>query len=54
MSTNEINRQLKLIDASRKIATIYTHYGQVHAALAELSALGRMLQADSVVNRRAM
>jgi hypothetical protein len=51
MTTNDIDRQLKLIEASQKIANIYTYYGQIQAAQKELSALGRILQANS---RRAM
>jgi len=53
MTPNDIDRQLKLIDASRKIATIYTHYGQILAAQKELSSLGRTLQAPSF-SRRAL
>jgi hypothetical protein len=51
MTTNDIDRQLKLIDASRKIAAIYTQYGQIQAAQNELNSLGRTLQTTS---RRAM
>lgn len=46
MTTSDIHRQLRLIDASRKIAIIYTHYGQILAAQKELKALGRTLQAN--------
>jgi hypothetical protein len=51
MTPNDIDRQLKLIDASRKIAVIYTQYGQIQAAQKELNTLGRYLQGQS---RRAM
>lgn len=48
MTIVDIERQLKLIEASKKIATIYTHYGQIQAAEKELISLGRTLQAPSV------
>ena len=47
MTTNDIDRQFQLIDASRKIATIYAHYGQIQAAQKELISLGKMLQAKN-------
>lgn len=51
MTTNDIDRQLKLIEASLRIAAIYSQYGQVQAAQKELTALGRSLQNQS---RRVM
>jgi hypothetical protein len=47
MTTNDIDRQLKLIDASSRIAMIYTQYGQVQAAQRELTNLGKMLQSHN-------
>ncbi len=53
MTNVDLERRLKLIDASKKIATIYAGYGHIDAACQELAALGKSLQskADS---RRAM
>jgi hypothetical protein len=51
MTTNDIDRQLKLIEASRRIATIYTHYGQVQAAQKELTSLCEVLQANNGYRR---
>lgn len=51
MTTNDINRQFRLIDASRKIAIIYTHYGHIEAAQKELVSLGKILQAKSQQRR---
>jgi hypothetical protein len=47
MTTNDIERQFTLIDASRKIATIYTHYGHIQAAQKELIGLGKLLQTNN-------
>jgi len=44
MSGNDINRQLRLVEASKKIALIYARYGQVESAKRELTALGQALQ----------
>ena len=51
MTSNDIGRQFKLIDASKKIAAIYALYGQMQAAQNELNGLGRALQAKSAVRR---
>jgi len=47
MTSYDVERQLKLIEASKKIAAIYSRYGQVQAACNELGSLGKTLQQDS-------
>ncbi len=45
MTSVEIQREIKLIDASKKIAAIYLQYNQIKATQAELTSLGRTLAA---------
>jgi len=53
MTNNDLSRQLRLIEASKKIATIYARYGQLEAAKRELSTLGQALQSKGT-SRRSM
>jgi hypothetical protein len=49
---SDIHGQLKLIEASRRIVSIYARCGQEQAAREELSSLGHLLNANR--DRRGM
>jgi hypothetical protein len=52
MTLVDVQRRLKLIEASKQIATIYSNYGQVEAACKELAALGKLLQSKMEIRRQ--
>jgi hypothetical protein len=53
MTSNDIQRQLKLVNASARIATIYAGCGQIEAATKELVGLAKNLYPKRE-SRRAM